>query len=260
MTTAKKSLGQHWLTSTAARDSIVAAANLTATDTVLEIGPGRGFLTEALLATGAKVVAVEADTRLIEELERKFANTLTSGQLTLIHQDILDFNPDTQFKSGEWKLVANIPYYLTGLILKKFIGGTNQPQQAVLLLQKEVVERIIARPVKGRSKETLLSLGIKAYGQPAKLQVVKAGSFAPAPQVDSAILIINNISRDNFKTVDEKYFWQLVHQGFARKRKMLKTNLHCSPSLLAVCKISENARAEDLSLADWLCLCTNWPQ
>jgi 16S rRNA (adenine1518-N6/adenine1519-N6)-dimethyltransferase len=206
------------------------------------------------------VVAVEADARLMSELEQKFAEQLTSGQLTLIHKDILDFNPDTQFISGEWKLVANIPYYLTGLILKKFIAGVNQPKQAVLLLQKEVVDRIIARPVKGRSKETLLSLGIKAYGEPKKLQVVKAGSFAPAPQVDSAILVVDNISRDNFKSVDEKYFWQIVHQGLARKRKMLKTNLHCSTAVLAACNIEDKARGENLTLADWLCLCTNLRQ
>jgi 16S rRNA (adenine1518-N6/adenine1519-N6)-dimethyltransferase len=254
-TPAKKSLGQHWLTSVPARDSIVAAANLKPEDKVLEIGPGRGFLTEALLATGAKVVAVEADARLISELEHKFANQLASSQLTLLHQDILDFNPDTQFAAGEWKLAANIPYYLTGLILKKFIGGANQPKQAVLLLQKEVVDRILAR----EGKETLMSLGIKAYGTPRKVAVVKAGSFAPPPQVDSAILLVENISRANFKDTPEKFFWHTVHQGLARRRKMLKTNLGCSTDVLAACKIEPKARGEDLTLADWLCLCTKLP-
>ncbi|MBI2099796.1 MAG: ribosomal RNA small subunit methyltransferase A [Candidatus Vogelbacteria bacterium] len=256
---AKKSLGQHWLRSGSARQAIIEAAGLSdptsprlrgATTTVVEIGPGEGFLTETLLETGVKVVAVEKDDRLIEVLQAKFKKEILDGQLELRHVDILDF--DYNLLPKTYSLVANIPYYITGAVIKKFLTSENQPQSMTLLVQKEVAERIARE-----KKESLLSISVKVYGQPKYIKTVPAGAFAPAPKVDSAILSITNISRQNFENVSEEKFFAILKRGFAHKRKLLKSNLSCSAEVLANCHINEQARAENLTLDQWLCLCKN---
>jgi 16S rRNA (adenine1518-N6/adenine1519-N6)-dimethyltransferase len=255
---AKKSLGQNWLTSESARAEIIAAAELSAAETVLEIGPGQGFLTEALLASGATVLAVEKDDRLIGELQKLFAPELASGQLTLTHADILDLEPGegelAPLKAGKWKLVANIPYYITGQLLQKFLTAENQPDRMVVMLQKQVAERIVARD----GKESILSLSVKAYGEPKYVKMVPKGAFSPQPSVDSAILLIKNISRDRFKQsqVSEARFFELVKRGFAHKRKLLRRNLAVEPEILAKCSLNPDIRAEDVTIEEWLCLCT----
>jgi 16S rRNA (adenine1518-N6/adenine1519-N6)-dimethyltransferase len=254
----KKSLGQNFLTSIPARIEIVKAGNVEKTDRILEIGPGRGFLTEEILKTGANVIAVEKDRNLIELLKQKFNTEITKGQLTLINEDILEFDPSVHHLSpGTYKLVANIPYYITGAIIRKFLSDAPSPATMVLLLQKEVAERIVARD----GKESILSLSVKAYGDPKIPYRVKRGSFNPIPNVDSAVLLIENIRRTNFTSKkQEEIYFELVKAGFAHKRKLLISNLReifSSVDLVSLFKdleINDKVRAEDLSLANWLSL------
>ena len=251
---AKKSLGQNFLTNTGIVASIADAASLVFGETVLEIGPGKGILTEELLKRGAKVVAVEKDRELIPFLREKFKKETDNGQLMLICDDILNFQfPISNFQNDEYKLVANIPYYITGQILRKFLIAEKQPSNMVLLVQKEVAERIIAKD----GKESLLSISVKAYGKPTYIKTVKAGSFTPAPKVDSAILLIDDISRDFFADISEERFFEVLHAGFAHKRKQIFGNLRAvfdEKALREKMKkigIPENIRAEDVSLSEW---------
>ncbi len=252
----KKSLGQNFLTSQSVVDKIVETANLDSKDVVLEVGPGKGVLTQALLEKVGKVVAVEKDDALIYILKEKFAKEIEEGRLILVNDDILDFDlPCRQAgpQLSDSKIVANIPYYITGEFLRKTLSADVQPSQMVLLVQKEVAERV-ARS----KKESILSLSVKAYGQPKYIQTVKAGSFNPAPKVDSAVLSIENISRDFFKEVNEEKFFKVIKTGFAHKRKLLLSNLSVLKEKEEIKKafteaqINEKARAEELSLEQWL--------
>ncbi len=252
---AKKSLGQNFLTNTGIVASIVDAASIIPLETVLEIGPGKGILTQELLKRGAKVIAVEKDDELIPFLEEKFKKEIDEKQLILIHDDILNLESakNTAFNLKDYKLVANIPYYITGLIIRKFLTTKNQPKQMVLLVQKEVAERIIAE----NGKQSLLSVSVKVYGTPKYIKTVKAGSFTPAPKVDSAILLIDNISKNFFNNITEERFFEVLHAGFAHKRKQLFGNLRAVfdenilREKMKMAEIPENTRAEDLSLENW---------
>lgn len=267
MIRAKKSLGQNFLTSESARRAIIEVSLLSVEDTVLEVGPGEGFLTHALLATGATVIAVEKDDRLIEFLNEKFHPEIVSKKLTLIHGDILNFLEAKSYlpddKAGHleapYKLVANIPYYLTGQIIRQFLTAENQPQSMTLMLQKEVANRIVAkdaRPTSRRDKESLLSISVKAYGEPHYIKTVPRGAFHPVPKVDSAILYIDKISRDRFteSKITEENFFALLHLGFAGKRKMLRSKLNLPAEDLNKGGVSPTARAEDVMLEQWFVL------
>ena len=246
----KKFLGQHFLTSEGAVNALVDTARLEKEDTVLEIGPGKGALTKKLLETGVKVVAVEKDPDLIPDLQDQFESEITSRQFALILGDVLEINlSDLNLSDGTFKLVANIPYNITGKIIRNIIGGSIQPSRAVLVVQKEVAERIIARD----NKESLLSLAVKAYGEPKYIKTIKSGSFAPPPEVDSAIIAIENISRNLFNDIDEEPFFSLIHMGFAHKRKQLQTNLSVTPEVFEKCGIAPETRAEELKPEDWKC-------
>lgn len=245
---AKKSLGQNFLTSIPARIAIVEAGEVLPTDSILEIGPGRGFLTKALLDTGASLTALEKDRDLIPLLTETFKEY---KNFKLIEGDALTYEPE---KPG-YKLIANIPYYITGAILERYLTHMNQPTTMVVLVQKEVAERVCARG----GKESILSLSVKAYGEPKLVYRVSRGSFNPAPTVDSAVLQIKNISRTNFKNqYHEQLFFKAVKQGFAHKRKYLLSNLQEAfptsdiRSIFSALSISEKARAEDIDLLTWL--------
>ena len=249
----KKSLGQHWLTSVGAINKIIESANLKIREIVLEIGPGQGVLTKALLDRGVVVIAVEKDRDLIVQLKQKFAREIAVKQLQLVEGDILNFKLTTIYK-----IVANIPYNITGAIIEKFLTAKNQPRSMTLLVQKEVAERIVAKD----SKESILSLSVKVFGTPKYIQTVKAGSFNPPPKVDSAILQITNISRNKFKTskTTEEKFFRVVKTGFAHKRKTIANNLNWSKldfDQLGVCGVRPTDRAEDLALDQWFCLARN---
>jgi len=252
MITAKKSLGQNFLTDRSVLKTIITTANLTPKDIVLEIGPGEGFLTTALLETGVRVLAVEKDDRLIGVLNKKFAEAIKKNQLELIHNDILNFDfysRITKLQASNYKLVANIPYYLTGQIIRHFLTVENQPTSMTLMLQKEVAKRII-----DPEKESLLSISVKCYGTPHYIRTVPRGAFQPVPGVDSAILQIDNINRERFREISEKEFFALLHLGFDQKRKILRSKLGLALAVFKSCDINSNIRAEDLKLNHWFCL------
>lgn len=247
-------------------ERIVKSAELPKDATVLEIGPGRGILTKALLARAKKVIAVEMDAALVAELKETFAKEIAGGRLELVHADIRDWvghnlNSRYSVKDG-YHVIANIPYYLTGEIIRMFLEARNQPRSMMLLVQKEVAERVArsGKPYSAKAskgKESLLSLSVKAYGTPRYEFTVPRGAFRPAPKVDSAVLAIRDISRRNFKNAkEEKHFFELLHAGFAHKRKLVRNNLIrasvISAKALQAAGIPESARAEDLPLETWL--------
>lgn len=250
----KKSLGQNFLTSIPAKLAIVKAGEIEHGETILEIGPGKGALTEELLKTKAKVIAIEKDEELISFLNEKFSQEIKTGQLTLLNDDILKLET-RNLKLETYKIIANIPYYITGAIIEKFLSTGKKPSQMVILIQKEVAERIVARD----NKESILSIAVKVYGDPKIVYRVSRGSFHPIPNVDSAVLSIKNISQKNFK--DEKHeeiFFKILKGGFAHKRKLLVSNLKEIDRVTDWVKIfnEENLnlkiRAEDMRLEDWL--------
>ena len=243
---AKKSLGQNFLMHARIAERIALTAHLAPGTTVFEIGPGTGMLTRELLKLAGKVIALEADAELYEKLQVDFASEIAGGQLELIHGDIRTFTIDTLPKG--YALVANIPYYLTGEIFRMFLSADNQPSAMTLLVQKEVAERISRA-----KKESILSLSVKVYGEPKYEFTVPRGAFSPAPKVDSAVLTVRNISRKNFSSREqEERFFELLHAGFAHKRKFLRKNLVDVGHPQAMEHIPEKARAEDVELADWL--------
>lgn len=246
---AKKSLGQNFLNSPSALKKIILAGEIKPHDTILEIGPGTGKLTEALLNSQAKIVAVEKDQALVASLREKFANQLTTGQLQLIAGDIVDFLPQDKLPKN-YKIIANIPYYLTGLIIKKFLSSNPPPQLMVLLLQQEVAERIVAT----KGKSSILSIAVGVYGQAKIIAKVSASCFQPQPKVDSAILQISQINQDYFSKnkISPENFFSLIKQGFGQKRKLLKNNLQLSTTDLDKLGITPQVRAEDLSTKQWL--------
>ncbi len=252
----KKSLGQHFLNSPKIIADIVSAGKVTETDLVVEIGPGEGILTETLLETGARVIIIEKDDRLIPFLEEKFSKEISSGQLKIVHQDVLNYDLEEITKSS-YKIIANIPYYITGQIIRMFLETNRQPESMTLLVQKEVAERIVARD----GKESLLSLSVKIYGEPRMVRTVGRGAFNPQPKVDSAVLNIEKISKKKLGKVDEKLFFSVLHAGFAHKRKQLLPNLsvlYKKESLLKIfesCDIDLKSRAEDINLETWVKLC-----
>jgi 16S rRNA (adenine1518-N6/adenine1519-N6)-dimethyltransferase len=253
---AKKSLGQHFLRSASAVRDIVSGGNLVPGETVLEIGPGEGVLTRALLATGAKVIAVEKDHDLIPLLSETFKDELASGALTLIEGDVLTFVPSEHgLRAGQYKLIANIPYYITGAIMEQFLESSDHPSVIVFLIQKEVAVRSVARD----KKESILSVAVKAFGTPRVAAKVPASAFRPAPKVDSAILVIENINHDRFieTKLPIRHFFTVVRAGFAHKRKLTIRNLEAVSQAETIQKafekltISPKVRSEDLDPAIW---------
>lgn len=261
---AKKSLGQNFLKSEPALNMMCEAGEVSDKDTVLEIGPGKGALTKKLLEKAKRVIAVEKDHDLFEFLQEKFADEIRNKKLELINDDILEFDPNNCYllRDTSYKLIANIPYNITGAIFRKFLSNSFQPEKMVLLVQKEVADRIVARAAKNKNcgKESILSLSVKAYGDPKYIMKVHKRFFSPSPKVDSAIISISNISKNNFKTKEgEEMFFKIIKTGFAHKRKVLIKNLEDLefrgielPEIFEKLKINPKTRAEDISIEKWL--------
>lgn len=309
---AKKSLGQHFLNSPVVLKQIIESAHIHTEETVLEIGPGTGVLTKALIETGANVIAIEKDRRAIELLKERFSKEIADGRLKLVEADILDrqiYNfqfpisntlgdgliPNSKFEiqNSLYALVANIPYYITGAILELFLEHEPRPNRMILLVQREVAERIIAvrtqrsdlgvtqtevRPLSG--KESILSISVKAFGTPKIIACVPRGAFTPPPTVDSAVLSIENISDKRFKEngLEITRFFEILKAGFAHKRKLLIRNLETivgngtavketADGMTAKDKLkkawlelglNEKARAEEITLEKWLGLASRF--
>jgi len=277
----KKSLGQNFLKSEKIAEEIVSAGEVGSDDIILEVGPGKGILTEKLLEKAKKVIAVEKDEQLAEFLKEKFKN---NPKLEIIRGDILKFSPMSRrdLDIGRYKIIANIPYYITSHLLRTFLESDYQPSLMVLMVQKEVAERIVGAKRKAKrnfsrftlprsgagsdasqnfvlpsSKESLLSISVKTYGRPEIIRKVSAGYFFPAPKVDSAVIKISGISKNFFQDIGEKKFFETVKKGFSQKRKMLINNLKAQKDDFTACNIDEKARAENLSLEQWKCLTVN---
>jgi len=255
-----KRLGQHWLEDHASLQAMIQAATVQVDDTVLEIGPGLGSLTQLLIDAGANVVAVELDTSLATQLRSRLSNP--HDQLTVINQDIMHFNLG-ELKKG-YKVVANIPYYLTSGLIRLLSEADDPPVKAVLLVQKEVAARVAARP----GQMSILSVTTQMYFETTLAIVVSAKLFIPPPKVDSQILILTRYHRPLFGDQDPRQLFKLVKAGFSERRKKLRSSLsgglqisnEQADKLLNRAGISSSLRAQNLSLDDWLSLLKIWQQ
>lgn len=252
----KKSLGQHWLTDEAALSAIARAAYISPEDTVLEIGPGKGALTKYLVLEAKKVIAVELDEKLAADLPK----TITDANLEVVQGDIMQF--DLSKLPTRYKVVANIPYYLTGKILRLFATSKNRPSTLILLVQKEVAERICGRP----GKMSLLAVSVQLYFDAHLGLVVPAASFNPKPKVDSQVVILQRHRWPLFKGLREQKFFEVVKAGFSNPRKKLRSSLSAglqiskdeADKLLAKAEINGDLRPEHLSLNQWYRLYTHY--
>ncbi|MEK7601890.1 MAG: 16S rRNA (adenine(1518)-N(6)/adenine(1519)-N(6))-dimethyltransferase RsmA [Patescibacteria group bacterium] len=247
---AKQSLGQNFLMHQATANRIAKSADLFALSTVLEIGPGTGMLTKSLLAEAGHVVAVEADAELIPRLTETFQTEIASGKLTLVQGDVRTFDLSTLPR--DYVAVANIPYYITGELLRFLLSGPYKPNHITFLVQKEVAVRITRS-----KKESLLSLSVKVFGTPKYRFTVPRGAFRPAPKVDSAVLYIGNITQPFSSPAEEERFFAVLHAGFAHKRKLLIKNLEAIATAgeitqaFSECGLNPKVRAEDVPVAVW---------
>lgn len=240
---AKKSFSQNFLTDQSVVDRIIEAAEIQSDETVLEVGPGRGMLTQALVGAGAQVIAVEADGDLIPILEKKFGD-----KITLVHQDILTY----QLPTANYKLVANLPYNITSAVLKLFLTATHKPSRMVVMVQKEVADRMEARP----GDMSLLSVVCQLYAEVSLVCDVNRTAFDPAPKVDSVVvqLDLNDVDGPQTESVI-----RLAKIGFASRRKQLHKNLSTMPEwsseqvkqAIGALGLPETARAQELSVDDW---------
>lgn len=244
-----KTLGQNFLICKNIVEDIIKSAEIKPSDFILEVGPGKGALTEALVkaAPKGKVVATEKDPRMVEFLKEQFS---TAKNLEIIEGDILEMFPSSELKTQNYKVVANIPYYLTSHLIRVFLEAKKQPELMVLMVQKEVAERVVAKD----GKESLLSISVKAYGEPKITKKVPASCFYPKPNVDSAVLKISGINKKNFGKTTEKDFFETLKRGFAHKRKLLASNLSAPKDIFEKCGLPTNIRAEKLSPKDWFCI------
>ncbi len=256
MVAPKKSLGQHWLHERSVLEHIADCANITSDDTLLEIGPGLGTLTSELLRRAKSVIAVEFDEDLAKKLPSQFPGTT----LQVVHHDILTYDLSSLPKG--YKVVANVPYYITSKIVQHLMTAENKPSVAVLLVQKEVAERIAARP----GDMSILAVSAQVYAEASLGDVVPAEFFTPPPKVDSQVVILRTRPKPLVTPSQEKAFFRIVKAGFSAKRKKLRSSLagglgtskSAVETLLDQAAISPDYRAEDLSLEQWRNLATIW--
>ncbi len=251
-----KGLGQNFLVDETVPPKILAAAAIEPEDCVVEIGPGVGVLTLRLAPQVRKLTAVELDKRLYPFLRQSLA---AYPGARLVEGDALNFSP-AELEPEPYKLVANIPYYITSAILRHFLESDHRPRRVVLMVQKEVAQRIVATP----PDMSLLAVSVQFYGRAKIWSYVPAGAFFPAPKVDSAILLVEVFQPEEqpYAGVDESRFFEIVRAGFSQKRKQLANSLSAGlgeafdktrvVELLAVAGIEGTRRAESLALAEWV--------
>lgn len=245
----KKELGQHWLRDRVTLEEIASYAELTKNDTVLEIGPGLGTLTSELLRQAGEVTAVEFDEALARKLPGQFPGT----KLSVVNDDILQF--DLSLLPNGYKVVANVPYYITSKIVQRLLAAENKPSIAVLLVQKEVAERMAA----GAGDMSLLALNAQMYADVSLGEVVPAELFTPPPKVDSQTVILKLFSEPRISTNEQRDVFRLARMAFAGKRKKLRSTLASGlklpkseiEALLSHVELSPDARPQELTLDDW---------
>lgn len=252
-TRAKKGLGQHFLINRSVLGKIISAAELVPSDTVIEVGPGLGILTGELVKRAGKVIAIEVDPRLASSLQKKlskFSNlaVINSDVLQVDHAELIDRN-------GNYKVVANLPYYIAAPILRHFLETSLKPSLMVVMVQKEVGQSIVAAP----GDMSILSISVQLYGKPTIVDYVPAQSFYPQPKVDSAIVRIDVYTKPAVDVKDTAAFFETVKAGFSAPRKQIRNSLaqglQLAPEevaqLLKLAKISPERRPETLSLEEW---------
>jgi 16S rRNA (adenine1518-N6/adenine1519-N6)-dimethyltransferase len=252
---ARKGLGQNFLIDRGVLDKIISAAALDETDTVIEVGPGLGVLTRALAEGAGKVVAVELDRNMAALLRETMAGL---PNVEIVERDILETPAETIVGDSPYKVVANLPYYITSPALRHFLEGPRQPQSLVVMVQKEVARQIAARP----PEMSLLSVAIQFYGTPKIISYIPAGAFYPPPKVNSAILRIDVLPARRLSPEDEKTFFKLARAGFSTRRKQLANALSngldidkaTGISLLQKAGIDPARRAETLTIEEWVTL------
>jgi 16S rRNA (adenine1518-N6/adenine1519-N6)-dimethyltransferase len=258
---ADKNLGQNFLVEESVVNRIAKAAELTPEDTVLEIGPGIGTLTQALAMTGASVVSVELDKRLIPVLQETIG---AYENVRVVQGDILKINILETVQAEPFKVCANLPYYITTPIIMNLLEQKLPIERLVVMVQKEVAERMTASP--GGREYGAISVAMQYYTEPKIAFIVKAGSFLPAPKVDSAVLVCKKRSTPPVDVPDEKVFFKVVAAAFSVRRKMLTNSLKNMGGLtgeqvkawLDRAGIDGTRRAETLSLEEFACLARTW--
>jgi len=250
---ARKRLGQRFLIDGDVLQRILSAAELSADDIVLEVGPGLGILTRELAQRARRVIAIELDDKLANFLKQEL---VSFPNVMIINEDILKIEPATLLARPErYKVVANLPYYITSPVLRHFLEATLKPDLMVVMVQKEVAEAIVAGP----GKRSLLSISVQFYGRPTIIGKVPANSFYPAPEVDSAILRIDLYPKPAVAVDNTEGFFGTVRAGFASPRKQLANSLAQGLgwpkadvlSVLAEASIAPQRRAETLTLEEW---------
>ena len=250
---ARKRLGQRFLIDGDVLQRILSAAELTADDIVLEVGPGLGILTRELAQRTRRVIAIELDDKLSNFLKQEL---VSFPNVMIINEDILKIEPAILLTKPErYKVVANLPYYITSPVLRHFLEATLKPSLMVVMVQKEVAEAIVAEP----GKRSLLSISVQFYGRPTIIGEVPARAFYPAPEVDSAILRIDLYPKPAVAVDDTEGFFGTVRAGFASPRKQLANSLAQGLgwpkadvlTVLAEASIAPQRRAETLTLEEW---------
>lgn len=254
----KKSLGQHFLKDTSIPPRIADAAHLNSGDCVVEVGPGLGVLTEELARKldprHGSLIAVELDDDLLPALKRRFAEM---PHVRLVHGDILDIPPEELTGERAYKVVANLPYYITSAVLRHFLDAKCKPTSLTVMVQREVAERMAAAP----PEMSLLAVAVQFYGKARVVFRVPPGAFNPPPKVDSAVvnIAVYEPAERPVQPVSEQGFFRIARAGFGQKRKQLTNTLASGLGLeksyvatqLANIGIDPTRRAETLSLAEW---------
>jgi 16S rRNA (adenine1518-N6/adenine1519-N6)-dimethyltransferase len=250
-------MGQNFLIDENVLKKIIEIANIKPKDTILEVGPGLGILTMELAKKAKCVIAIEKDKKLCEALKQILKNQKINN-VKIVNKDVLKIQNseiESKFKIQNYKIVANIPYYLTSPLIRKFLEIDNKPSEIILMVQKEVAERICAQP----PKMSLLAVSVQFYAKPEIVFSVSKNSFYPTPKVDSAII---KIVPQETPEIDVNKFFAIVKMGFSTKRKMLSNNLKSQfqssnvKSILKNIELNPNIRAENLTIENWIKLYT----
>ncbi len=254
---ARKRLGQHFLVDGKVLKQILSAAEISPQDVIVEVGPGLGIMTAELARRAGWVIAVELDDNLAALLKQTLASF---KNVAIINKDILKIDPASllakpEIPSGKYKVVANLPYYITSPVLRHFLEASVKPERMIVMVQKEVARQIVAKP----GERSVLTVAVQFYGKPSIVSYVPARAFYPAPEVDSAILRIDVYSQPPVPVTDEKSFFELVRAGFTAPRKQIANSLAQGSGLpkdevrllLAKSSIAPQRRAETLTLEEW---------